>query len=406
MRRGLLPIIVSILTILLLAGCASATDASISQSEQYPAMAGSSTQVAPLFDENTVTSLYEKCIPAVVQIERVIESPLSQLPGPFAFKLPNQIGEGSGFFIDDRGHILTNYHVVQDASSVKVMLDNGTEVDGKVIGTDRYNDIALLQVDTSKIPNLAYLALADSNQVRPGQMAIALGSPFRLQGSITVGVVSGTGRSLPGVTDRTITGIIQTDAAINPGNSGGPLLDSRGEVIGINTAIEASANGVGFAVPINTAKSRMTELLKGGSIKTPWLGIQGMPASKEVAEELNLSTDKGVYVVTVLPNSPADNAGLVAGGVDDMNNPKKGGDLITAIDDAKITSVPDLLSYLNNKAPGDKVTLTVQRGEQTISVPVELEAWPDILPGLSESVPIPDEDGQEYDFGPFHFRFK
>ncbi|MBN1375632.1 MAG: trypsin-like peptidase domain-containing protein [Dehalococcoidia bacterium] len=407
MRRGLLLSLILIFSAaLLLAGCASTSNVSTSGSLGYTAATSSSTQSTPLFDEDTVISLYDKCIPAVVQIERVIEAPLSQLPGPFSLKIPNRIGEGSGFFIDEQGHILTNYHVVEDSSSIKVMLDDGTEIDGKVIGSDRYNDIALLQVDASKIPNIVYLALADSDQVRPGQMAVALGSPFRLQGSITVGVVSGTGRSLPGVTDRTITGIIQTDAAINPGNSGGPLLNSRGEVIGINTAIEASANGVGFAVPINTAKSRMTQLLKGGAIKTPWLGIQGTAASKDLAEKLNLSAEKGVYVVSVLPDSPADKAGLVAGGVDDMNDPKAGGDLLTAIDGIQLTGVPDLLSYLNNKAPGDKVTLTVQRGGETISVTVELEAWPDKLPGLSESIPIPGEDGLKFDFGPFNFRIK
>jgi S1-C subfamily serine protease len=184
--------------------------------------------------------------------------------------------------------------VVDKVSTVKVFLSDGTQLEGKVIGTDPNNDIALVQVDAAKVPNLAYLVLADSTKVKPGQMAVALGSPFGLQGSITVGIVSGIGRSIPGSSSRNMTGIIQTDAAINPGNSGGPLLNSRGEVIGINTAIEASANGVGFAVPIDTAKKILPELLKGGSIKTPWLGIEGMPVSKDLVEKLQLKVEKGV----------------------------------------------------------------------------------------------------------------
>jgi S1-C subfamily serine protease len=302
---------------------------------------------------------------------------------------------------------LTNNHVVENASSIKVALSDGTQLDGKILGTDRSNDIAVVQVDVSKVASVSYLPLADSSKVRPGQMAVALGSPFGLQGSITVGVISGIGRSIPGSTDRQMTGIIQTDAAINPGNSGGPLLNSSGEVIGINTAIEASANGVGFAVPINTAKTRLPELLKGGSVKTPWLGIEGMPVSKTLVDQLKLTADKGVYVVTVFPGSPAEKGGLTGGGKDDQNEPKAGGDIVTAIDNAPVTSVQDILAYLNGKQPGDKVTLTVLRSGQTVSVPIELAEWPDKIPVASgsQSSPSPD-NGNGFDFGPFHIRVK
>jgi S1-C subfamily serine protease len=277
-----------------------------------------------------------------------------------------------------------------------------------VIGTDRNNDIALVQVDAAKIPGLAYLVLADSGTVKPGQMAVALGSPYGLQGSITVGVVSGIGRSIPGSSSRNMTGIIQTDAAINPGNSGGPLLNSRGEVIGINTAIEASANGVGFAVPIDTAKKILPELLKGGSVKTPWLGIEGMPVSQDLVDKLKLKAGKGVYVVGVMAGSPAEKAGLVQSGRDNQKEATMGGDIITAIDGTPVTRVEDLLSYFNGKKPGDKVTLSVQRGDQQISVPVELGEWPEKLPGYYE---YKEGDGQDpnqnqFDFGPFHFRSK
>ena len=383
-RKGwILPLVALMATVLLLASCTAPTATTISNLPAYTPSAAGPSQVAPLFDENSVTSLYDRSISSVVQIEQIQESPLSKLPGSFGLKLPKQVGEGSGFFIDGQGHILTNNHVIENASSIKVALSDGTQLDGKVVGTDRSNDIALLQVDVSKIANVSYLTLADSSKVRPGQMAVALGSPFGLQGSVTVGVISGIGRAIPGSTERTMTDIIQTDAAINPGNSGGPLLNSGGEVIGINTAIEASANGVGFAVPINTAKSRLPELLKGGTVKAAWLGIQGMPMSKDLAVQLKLPVEKGVYIVSVFPGSPAEKAGLTAGGKDDQNEPKAGGDIVTAVDNSTVTSVQDILFYLNGKMPGDKVTLTVQRASQAVSVPVELAEWPDNLTSLN-----------------------
>jgi S1-C subfamily serine protease len=343
----------------------------------------------------------------VVQVESAASAPAPFLT-PFGLDIPKMRGQGSGFFIDAEGHILTNNHVVDKVSTVKVFLSDGTQLEGQVIGTDRNNDIALLQVDAAKIPGLAYLALADAGAVKPGQMAVALGSPFGLQGSITVGIVSGIGRSIPGSSSRNMTGIIQTDAAINPGNSGGPLLNSRGEVIGINTAIEASANGVGFAIPISTAKKILPELLKGGSIKTPWLGIEGMPVSKDLVDRLKLKAERGVYVVGVMAGSPAEKAGLVESGRDNQNEAAAGGDIITALDNTPVTKVEDMLSYFDGKKPGDTVTLSVQRGDQQISVPATLGEWPEKLPGYNE---FNQGDGQDpnqnrFDFGPFHFETK
>jgi S1-C subfamily serine protease len=395
--------------VLLISGCGTAAPAAGAKQPSEIKLPSSSAavQVAPLFDESAVISLYEKCIPAVVQVESVASMPAPFL-SPFGLDIPKMRGQGSGFFIDAEGHILTNNHVVDKVSTVKIFLSDGTQLEGKVIGTDRNNDIALVQVDAAKIPGLAYLALADSGTVKPGQMAVALGSPFGLQGSITVGIVSGIGRSIPGSSSRNMTGIIQTDAAINPGNSGGPLLNSRGEVIGINTAIEASANGVGFAVPIDTAKKILPELLKGGSIKTPWLGIEGMPVSKDLVDKFKLKTVKGVYVVGVMAGSPAEKAGLVESGRNNQNEATAGGDIITAIDSTPVARVEDMLSYFNGKNPGDKVILSVQRGDQQISVPVELGEWPEKLPGYNE---FNQGDGQDpnqnqFDFGPFHFRIK
>ncbi len=408
-RPAMLLVVLLMVATLLISGCAVAAGSTKAPTPiSPPSSTAVVTPAAPLYDEATTVALYENSIPAVVQIESSVDI-ASKLPAPFNFGLPRQEGLGSGFFIDDQGHILTNNHVVDGATGIKVVLNDGTKLDAKVVGTDRNNDLALVKVDTSGLSNIKYLPLGDSSKVKPGQMSIALGSPFGLQGSITVGVISGIGRAIPGSGSRTITNIIQTDAAINPGNSGGPLLNSRGEVIGINTAIEAQGSGVGFAVPINTAKMLLPELLKGGSIKTAWLGIEGMPVSKDLAQKLNLKADKGVYVVGVMPNSPAEKAGLIEAGRNSRNEPTAGGDIITAVDDTPVTRVEDMLTYFNGKRPGDKVTLSVQRGDQQIKVPVELGEWPENLNALTgnKQGQTPNEDnGQGFDFGPFHFRIR
>jgi S1-C subfamily serine protease len=402
-RHAWLILIASILAIaLLLAGCSQAA-VTTQKPPQTILVPGTSAQlqVSPLYDENTAVFLYEQCMPGVVEVNSVIDV-MPTLPSPFRLEIPKQRGQGSGFIIDDQGHILTNNHVVEKASSVRITLNDGTQLDAKVIGTDRHNDLALLQVDAAKLTNAVYLPLADSDKVKPGQMAVALGSPFGLQGSITVGVISGVGRSIAGATERHMANIIQTDAAINPGNSGGPLLNSRGEVIGINTAIEAVANGVGFAVPINTAKSMMPELLKGGPVKTAWLGIEGRAISQELAAKLKLPVEKGVYVVGIVAGSPAEKAGLVDGGRNNQNEPTSGGDIITAVDNAQVGKVEDLIAYFNAKKPGDKVNLSVLRGSEKISVTAELGEWPEQLPTSFESGP----DENNFDFGPFQFRWK
>jgi S1-C subfamily serine protease len=411
--------VIAVITLLIisavLTGCAASPSTS-AVAKPVQSTPPSSTTVAvpsaPLFDEATTVSMYEQSIPAVVQIESVVEA-TAKLPSPFNLGTPKQQGLGSGFLIDGQGHILTNNHVVDKASTVKVVLNDGTRLDAKVVGSDKYNDLALLQIDTSAVSSIKYLTLGDSGSIKPGQMAIALGSPFGLQGSVTVGVVSGIGRSIPGSTDRTMTNIIQTDAAINPGNSGGPLLNSKGEVIGINTAIESEANGVGFAVAINTAKTMLPELLKGGAVKTAWLGIEGTPVTKDLADKLKLKADKGVYVVGVLSGSPAEKAGLVKSGRDTANDPAACGDIITALVNIPVTKVQDMLTFFNGKRPGDKINLTVQRGDQQITVPVELGVWPENLnsrttvnPGQNPGQGPNPDGGNGFDFGPFHFRIK
>jgi S1-C subfamily serine protease len=356
------------------AGNATATDQSTQISGSQSVV--ETPVIAPLYDENTVVSLYERSIPAVVQIETVIHTGASRV-GPFGFNVPDQSGQGSGFLIDNEGYILTNNHVVENASKVTVILHDGTNLDARVIGTDQQNDLALLSVDSGKIANATYLTLGDSDSIRPGQMAIALGSPFGLEGSITVGIVSGVDRSLTSESNRAIVDVIQTDAAINPGNSGGPLLDSSGNVIGINTAMEASSTGIGFAIPINTAISRLPALRKGGEIKSPWLGIRGMQIDSEIASRLGLPVESGVYIVSVFSGSPAEQAGLKEGGSDEQGQPAAGGDIITAVDDEPVTDMADLLTFLNGKVPGDKILLSLYRGSEQVNISITLDEWPE-----------------------------
>ena len=339
---------------------------------------GDASETPPLYDEQMVVSLYEKANPAVVRVETVIHT-----PDRFGFLFPHG-GQGSGFLVDTEGHILTNYHVVHDASTVQVVLPNGETLDAKVAGRSPADDVALLKVDAKDVAGIEPLPLADSSAIETGQMAIAVGSPFGLDNSVTVGVVSGVERSRPGVLRRPITGMIQTDASLNPGNSGGPLLNSRGEVIGINTSIEANTafsnidpKGIGFAIPINTAKDLMTRFPDNEIVKRPWLGISGTALSPTLAEILGIDATEGVYVMTVSPGSPAQEAGLIAGGIDSIQGHGAGGDIIKAIDGVEVTSIHQMVDYFNSLDPGDPVTLTVERNGETVEVAVTLGEWPD-----------------------------
>ena len=336
-------------------------------------------------------------MPAVVKIETLVGGGTQNF-GPFQFNVPVQKGQGSGFFIDDEGHILTNNHVVENATDVTIITYEGKATSAKVIGTDKQNDLALLKVENNGMSDVHPLTLGDSDKIKPGHMAIALGSPYGLDGSITVGVISGIGRSLSSTDNRAIVDVIQTDAAINPGNSGGPLLNSSGEVIGINTAIEANATSIGFAVPVNTARSLLPSLKQGGEIKNAWLGIQGIPVDSEMAATLDLPVDSGVYIVGVIPDSPAGKAGLMESGVNSQQQPTRGGDIIVAIDDTPVTRVEDIVNYLNGKQPGDKITLDMYRDNEEIEVIVELGEWPEQMPTFEINPPSQDEFNFPFDW--------
>lgn len=371
--RGLFPSrLITLGLLVMLLGISGAAGAVVSG-----VFLNNSVSAAPvLYDEEAAMALYERASPAVVEIN-VVQPTFSR----FRSAVPQQ-SQGSGFLVDAEGHIFTNYHVVQDAATISVTLWDGQTLDAQIAGTSPADDLALLKVDPQAVKGITPLPLGDSGAAKPGQMAIALGSPFGLENTITVGVVSGVNRSRSSVLGRPITGMIQTDASLNPGNSGGPLLNSRGEVIGINTAIEASASGatgVGFAVPVNTAKDVLAQLLQSTTVKRPWLGISGVALSQDLAELVGLTASRGVYIVTVTPGSPAEAAGLKGAGTSVNGRPGPGGDVITATDGRAVRSVEELASYFNSLRPGDTVSLTLIRDGQTLRLSVVLGEWPETL---------------------------
>ena len=343
-----------------------------------PGLDGASPSAsAALFDEQLVQDVYRRVSAAVVEIQ-VDERGGDSFSG---------VGSGSGFLIDGDGHIVTNNHVIQDADRVRVNFQNGESVEAKVLGTNPGNDLALLKVDSSAVEGIQPVALGDSSLALPGQMAIAIGSPFGLDGSVTVGVISGVGRTLDSDLARPIAGVLQTDALIGPGNSGGPLLNSSGEVLGINTAIQVSRSGlnlqminsssIGFAVPVNTLSDMLPRLKEGQVVRPPWLGISAMSLEPLLVESLDLTVDRGVYITQVMPDGPAEQAGLVASGSDFLRRPTGDGDIVVAVDGVRVDSVAALVTLLNGHLPGDGITLKVIRDGEEIEVLVTLGEWPE-----------------------------
>jgi len=335
-------------------------------------------------ESQILEAVYRKVNPSVVQVVNLARN--SRLRNSVA--VPQ--GEGSGFVWDRRGHIVTNDHVVSGADQLQVVFPDGTTLDAQLVGADPNSDIAVIKVDP-QLATLAPVEVGDMTQVQVGDMAIAIGNPFGLEGTMTRGIVSALGRSIPSQTAFSIPQAIQTDAAINPGNSGGPLLNERGQVIGVNDQIQSSTgsnSGVGFAIPISIVQRVVPALIQNGKYEHAYLGISGGTYSKAWAQALGLPADlKGVYVLNVTPNGPAARAGLRAG----MENTdivlgtsrtgaaylQKGGDLITAIDGRPVTRMDDVLIYLEEKtAPGQTVKLTILRDGQQQTFTVTLEARP------------------------------
>jgi len=324
------------------------------------------------FAERRVTDLYERVSPSVVNITtRVLRR------GFFYEAIPEE-GVGSGFVLDRTGHILTNYHVVEGAQRVEVGFSDDTILQATVIGLDARTDLALLKVDAPE-GLLSPVELGTSANLRVGQRAVAIGNPFgQFERTLTTGVISALGRSLEGADGRTITGVIQTDAAINRGNSGGPLLDSSGRVIGVNTAIfspSGTSAGVGFAVPIDIVRRILPDLIELGYYRHPWLGIRyAYAVTPGLKEALGLPVDRGLLLVQVYPGSPLDQAGLIGAQREVIVGNQRvfiGGDLLVGIDDVEITTYEQLETYLEDRfRAGDTATISVLSGDQLFDLEV------------------------------------
>jgi len=320
-------------------------------------------------EEQTNIEVYKKGIPSVVNITS------TAVAFDFFYGPVPQEGQGSGFIIDKEGHILTNYHVIANAREVEVTLHNKKKYKATVIGRDRSHDLAVIQITA---PNLLPATLGDSKSLVVGQKVFAIGNPFGLNGTMTRGIISSV-RPIRTPEGAEIEEAIQTDAAINPGNSGGPLLNSRGEVIGINSMIATGGSnqsaGIGFAIPINAAKAVISDLITIGRVRRPSLGIRTLPIGPELAQEMGLPSDYGVLIIQAVPGGSADRAGLHGGNQRAYigNVPVMlGGDLIVAIDGEEIGDQQDLSNAMNKHKAGDTVTVTIYRGKRKMDVKVTL----------------------------------
>jgi Do/DeqQ family serine protease len=356
-------------------------------SESASNLAASRVNAAPPLlaatDPNFVTQVVQKVGPAVVRINssRTVRSRIpDEFNDPFfrrffGSQLPQsrervERGTGSGFIISGDGRILTNAHVVDGADTVTVTLKDGRTLEGKVIGKDELTDVAVVKVQAENLPSVA---IGNSDKLQPGEWAIAIGNPLGLDNTVTTGIISATGRSsnLIGAADKRVE-YIQTDAAINPGNSGGPLLNSRGEVIAMNTAIIQGAQGLGFAIPINTAQRISSQLIATGKVEHPYLGIQMMGLTPQLKENINsnpnsglsVNEDKGVLVVTVVPNSPAAKAGIRAG------------DVIQKLGGQAVTDPSSVQKVVENSQVGGDLRMELRRNGQNLNIAVQPAAFP------------------------------
>jgi S1-C subfamily serine protease len=320
--------------------------------EQQP-LEPSIVKDADLLDaySQAVIAAAERVSPSVVNIEVHHGARDQQLIDPR--RMPQMHGSGSGFIFTQDGLILTNSHVVHRAAEIEVALADGRRFQADLIGDDPGTDLAVIRITA---PNLVPASLGDSKSIRPGQLAIAIGNPYGFQTTVTAGVVSALGRSLRSRSGRLIDNVIQTDAALNPGNSGGPLVNSRGEVIGVNTAVIMGAQGICFAIGIDTAKFIAGRLIKDGKVRRGYIGVAGqnVPLHRRIVRFHDLPVESGVLVVSIEPNSPARRAGLIEG------------DVIIGYADQPITSIDDLHKALTEKAVGETAALTVIRRTEKI----------------------------------------
>jgi len=329
-------------------------------------------EATPLFSKSlSLIEIFDQSEPGVVRVN-VQRGETEDVVG----------GVGSGFVFDKKGHIITNEHVVKNANKVIVTFLDGRSYNAEIIGTDEYTDLAVIKVNAD-LALLHPLLIGDSSNLKVGEGIAAIGNPFGLSGSMTSGIVSQIGRLLPSGSGYSIPDVIQTDAAINPGNSGGPLLNMRGEIVGINTAIQSttgSNTGVGFAIPSQTVAKIIPILVEDGEYKHPWIGISGRDIDPDMAKVLNLQDAIGFLVITVVEDSPAFDAGLIGSDktidVDGVNYPV-GGDIILEVDGIEVRKIDDILIHLQRaKSVGDEMILEVLRDGRTTDITIVLQERP------------------------------
>jgi S1-C subfamily serine protease len=344
----------------------------------------------------TVTEIYERDGPGVVYVQADVPS---QVESPFG--LPDEgggVATGSGFVLDKDGYILTNAHVVEGARETGVRFtEESALVEAEIVGTDLSTDLAVLKIDPDDAPELTPLKLGDSDKMRVGDPVIAIGNPFGYDRTVTTGIVSALQRQITAPNSFQIDNVIQTDASINPGNSGGPLIDARGEVVGINSQIATGgANGsigIGFAVPVNTAKQIVPQLKEDGEVERAYLGVTTATVTEEEAEEHDLPVDQGALIQEVAGGGPADEAGLRGGRRETLSGLRIGGDIIVMVDDQEIAENSDVADAILDREPGDEVEIEYFRGDERRTVSVELGERPESLDtgALPQGEESPDE---------------
>ena len=336
----------------------------------------------PLYDEKIVRTVFDTASPSIVEVKTVVQ---------FGRRIGE--GSGSGFFVDDEGHIITSDHVVEGSREITVLLSDGRELSAVKLGHSQHDDLALLRVDPDAVSDIRPLPFADSDQVGIGEMAIAIGSPFENRNSLSLGVVSGKERSETGIqrsdsftggSRRTITDLIQTDAALNPGNSGGPLLNAEGEVIGVNSSVRVQSGvqiGLGFAISSNTVLQVLDELKNPGEFTRPWMGLNGRDVEDLPVEPGQLGVESGVYVVKACEGGPAELAGVKDDYLAVILSRGRGvsgrGDIITGVNGKPVETMTDLISYVNNFEVGDRITFDVVRNGDPIQTEITLAKWQD-----------------------------
>ncbi len=323
-------------------------------------------------DEETNVRVYNKVSPGVVNITSTV------VEYDFFFSPVAKQGTGSGSVLDLNGNVLTNYHVIESAQNLEVALPDRSKYRAKVVGVDKQNDLAVIQLVDVPKDRLHPVALGDSSTLKVGQKVLAIGNPFRLQNTLTVGIVSSLGRTIQTESGDLVENVIQTDAAINPGNSGGPLLNTGGEMIGINTSIFTTSGGnigIGFAIPVDTVRRVVKDLIAEGRVLRPWLGVDGYTITPDLSRALDLPVDSGILVARVFRGGSAEKAGIR--GADEvaiLYNERVliGGDIITAVDNKPVTSMEELRLALEGKRPGDQVNITIYRGRSKMQKPIQL----------------------------------